>query len=140
MKKTVRILSAIMLVLICAGMFQVTSCASDASDDLVDYVVSCSSSSDGKHHMIGRSTCWAKNVNTGEKREGQGAQCRYCHMLLVSQNNLFLNPYQGMGWFATRSAWADEGRCFTIEVTGFSTNSSHRDQIGQQFVWDLLTR
>lgn len=128
------IVSLLMAVMLCTSM-QFTSYAAADSTDSLDYVVSCPNSSDGKHHMKGRSTCWAKNVNTGETRTGMGGQCRYCYMLIVTQNNLFLNPYQDMGWFATRSAWGTQGNNFTMEVTGFSY-SSYRDSISQQFLWE----
>jgi len=100
------------------------------------YDAGCSNSSDGKHHMEGRSTCWARKSGTNVTRTGQGGQCKYCHMLIVTENNLFLNPYQGMGWYATRSAWATVGGNFTIVVTAFYSNSSYTDSIGRQFVWE----
>lgn len=65
---------------------------------------------------------------------------RIISMLLVSQNNLFNNPFQGMGWYTTRAAWALVGSGFTMEVTSFSVNNSYRDAVGQQFVWDVLGR
>ena len=95
----------------------------------------CSDSSDGRHHMEGRSTCKAINVNTGEEFWGQGGQCRYCHLLMVTENNLFLNPYRGMGKYATRDAWSEQGGPFTIEVTSFGYNSSHTNTFGKMFVW-----
>ena len=138
MKKRVisSIIISLMLITTFCSTIKTTSHAATKLTDSIDYIVSCSGSSDGKHHMKGRGTCWAKNVNTGETRQGQGGQCRYCYMLIVTQNNLFLTPAQGMGWYATRSAWATVSNSFIMEVTSFATNSSYRDSVGQQFVWE----
>ena len=135
-KKMFSFIVAVIMVVSLSCITKVTGYAASEKIESKRYVVSCSSSSDGKHHMKGRSHCWTKNVNTGETRQGQGGQCRYCHMLIVTQNNLFLNPFQGMGWYSTRSAWADVGNCFIIEVTSFATNSSYTDNVGKQFVWE----
>lgn len=96
----------------------------------------CPDSNDGRHHMEGRSTCWAVNVNTDEERTGVGGQCKDCHMLIVTQNNLFLNSNQGMGWYSTRSAWGYVGNGFTIEVTAFYYNSSPNNSVGRSFLWE----
>lgn len=134
-KMSAAIVSLLLSAAIFASMPTKSYAATDSADSL-DYVAGCPSSSDGKHHMQGRSTCWAKNVNTGETRTGMGGQCRNCYMLIVTQNNLFLNPYQGMGWFATRSAWGTQSNNFIMEVTSFATNNSPTDSIGRQFLWE----
>lgn len=102
----------------------------------VEYVASCPSSYDGKHHMEGRSTCCAKVMPAGTKYWGTGGQCKYCHLLTVTQNNLFLNPSQVMGWYATRSATGTQGGPFTMEVTSIKYNTSTTQQIWKSFKWE----
>ncbi len=53
------------------------------------YVAGCPKSSDGPN---------------GDVRYGQEGQCRDCYLIVATENNLFVYPNQGMGWYATEKA------------------------------------
>lgn len=86
--------------------------------------------------MEGRGKCIAKVKSTGKKYKGQGGQCKYCYLLTVTQNNLFLNPSKPMGWYATRQATFTQGGPFTMEVKKIYKNNSTSEQIWKTFKWE----
>lgn len=133
------IISILVLVFLMLAIFIVSTNSAFAAvkeTDSVEYVAGCPSSYDGKHHMEGRSTCCAKVMPAGTQYWGMGGQCKYCHLLTVTQNNLFLNPNQVMGWYATRSATGTQGGPFTMEVTSIKYNTSMSQQIWKSFKWE----
>ena len=109
--------------------------ASTKSDD-IEYVTGCPSSYDGRHHMEGRSSCAVYVTSTGTTKYGHGAQCKYCHLFLVSRYNLNLNPNIPMGWYATEQCAGYLGPGVTIDASTLHYNNSTSDPIWSTFVWE----
>ena len=137
-RKIILVLSLALVVAVAAStLINSRAYATSISDETtIKYTAGCPSSPDGKHHMEGRGKCIAKVKSTGKKYKGQGGQCKYCYLLTVTQNNLFLNPSKPMGWYATRQATFTQGGPFTMEVKKIYKNNSTSEQIWKTFKWE----
>lgn len=95
MKKRFHLLSVIVLLLF---GFSIVSMAKDLESEAVvtpQYVVSCTESSDGLHHMEPRGTCALKNLSNTTLQYGMAGRCKNCGIYLYTQYNPYLGPGYG---------------------------------------------
>lgn len=91
------------------------------------YIVSCSHAS-GKHLMDGRGTGHAykgSKQNSTFQFAGQASQCRYCHLVLITQNN----PFFGQPWgrYAYWNPAYEVGGIIYMYTNSFGTSNTHND-------------
>lgn len=102
------------------------------------YVPTCSSPS-GKHLMKGRGPGWAyygAAPSNDLRLKGQAAQCSYCHVVVITENNLFLNPSLPWGKYAMWNPGYQVGNGVVMYTTSFGNITSKNDPFALGFVFN----
>lgn len=121
----------------------VTSIGLGIDDDQLNiikpkYIPSCPDSS-GKHLMKGRGKGWAYYGAAPSKDlrlTGQAAQCSNCHVVVITENNLFLNPSLPWGKYAMWNPGYKVGNGVVMYTKSFGKITKKNDPFALGFVFN----
>lgn len=99
------------------------------------YIPSCPHPS-GRHYMTGRGTGWAyygAAPSTDLRLTGQASQCENCNVVLITENNLFLNPSLPWGKYAMWNPGYKVGNGVVMYTTSFGEINTKNDPFALGF-------
>ena len=102
------------------------------------YIPSCPDPS-GIHLMKGRGPGWAYYgyaPSNDLRLKGQASQCANCHLVLITENKLFLNPSLPWGKYALWNPGYQVGNGVVMYTKSFGEINSKNDPFARGFVFN----